>query len=93
MRDAGAHLPGPNDADLTDRPGWLNAGPALFHQPLRLRHEKVSSVSCGPAKSAPRFLKFCIEFRQCLKKIGDKSVVRDLKDRRLAILVDGDDHF
>src|SRR5215831_9652035 len=33
------------------------------------------------------------ELRQCLEQIGNEAVVRDLKDRRLFVLIDGDDHL
>src|SRR5262245_50558201 len=33
------------------------------------------------------------ELRQRLEQIGNEAVVRDLKDRRLLVLVDGDDHL
>src|ERR1700694_6308624 len=36
---------------------------------------------------------FLGELRQCLEQIGDQPVIRDLKDRSLFLLVDGDDYF
>src|SRR5215472_534032 len=33
------------------------------------------------------------KLRQRLEQIGNEAVIRDLKDRRLLVLVDGDDHL
>ncbi|EGE60965.1 hypothetical protein RHECNPAF_13300157 [Rhizobium etli CNPAF512] len=40
-----------------------------------------------------RYLKRTLEFRQGVEQIGDEAVVGDLEDRRLLVLVDGDDHL
>src|SRR6266576_3714891 len=44
-------------------------------------------------RSRAPLAEFLGEFRQRLEQIGDQAVIRDLKDRSLFILVDGDDHL
>src|SRR5579859_5580380 len=39
------------------------------------------------------FTQFGGEFRQGLEQIGHQAVIGDLEDRRLFVLVDGDDHL
>src|SRR5204863_4319294 len=38
-------------------------------------------------------LQLCLQLRQYLEQVRHQSVVGDLEDRRLAVLVDGDDHL
>src|SRR5215204_1282456 len=43
--------------------------------------------------SAALLAQFGRELRQNLEKIADQPVISDLEDRRLLVLVDGDDHL
>ena len=59
---------------------------------LRLSAD-LRTISCKSAStcSAPELAEFVGELRQRLEEIGDQAVIGDLEDRRLLVLVDGDD--
>src|SRR6185295_19809340 len=50
-------------------------------------------ASSPPAGLLAGLLQLCFQFRQHLKQVCHQSVVGDLENRRLAVLVDGDDHL
>src|SRR5215472_18587591 len=65
---------------------------------FRLFYADPDSDSTGPRSHVPpwstaELAEFRRQFRQRLVKIGNESIVGDLKDRRLFVLVDGHDHL
>ena len=102
--DAVAHLAGADHADLADgmRPVLRPRG--TRHWPLPNFAHVVLFYGNPPRCSTPRVAEYCPistahfaefgrQFRQRLIEIGNKAVICDLEDRRLFILVDGDDHL
>src|SRR5947209_4055870 len=66
---------------------------ALLPSPnLRDRaHHKQYCTAVKAAGSTAGLLKFLVEFRQHFEKVADNPVIGNLEDRRLLVLVDGDD--
>src|SRR5215468_1252145 len=65
---------------------------------FRLFYADPERDSTGPRSHMPRWstaelAEFRRQFRQRLVKIGNESIVGDLEDRRLFVLVDGHDDF
>src|SRR5580658_408261 len=62
---------------------------------VSLRSEVVASlrISAGAKSRGLALGKLRIELWHDLEQVADDAVVGDLEDRRLFILVDGDDHF
>src|SRR5262245_38617659 len=65
---------------------------------FRLFYADPDRDSTGPRSHMPRWstaelAEFRRQFRQRLVKIGNESIVGDLEDRRLFVLVDGHDDF
>src|SRR5262249_8417723 len=65
---------------------------------FRLFYADPDRDSTGPRSHMPRWstaelAEFRRQFRQRLVKIGNESIVGDLEDRRLFVLVDGPDAF
>ena len=78
--DAGAHLPGADDADL------LDIEVHLARSRTAARPRSADAICRVLANSAASSGSAVIE-------IGHQTVVGDLEDRRLLVLVDGDDHL
>src|SRR5690606_20877614 len=53
----------------------------------------IGSRSAAPPHSVPCLLQLGVQLGQRLEQICDQAIVGDLEDRRLAILVDRDDHL
>src|SRR5690348_3238191 len=64
------------------------AGRMFYCEPCRL----ASATPCDLwPRLPPELAEFRRQFRQRLEQIGDQPVVGDLKNRRLLVLVDGND--
>ena len=96
MRDAVAHLPGADDADRPDRLSRHTSDPSLGSlapceaNRAALRWWPSSSAVCVAGLFA-ELGQLGLELRQHLEQVADQAVIGDLEDRRLLVLVDGDD--
>ena len=93
MGDAASHLPRADNADLMDGVAVGIAPRRGVRAERRARNYVVHGHSSTSTLRVPRLLELGIEFRQDGKKIAYEAVVGDLEDRRVGILVNGDDHL
>src|SRR5687768_6891209 len=60
-------------------------------RPKRKRADGESPERSPSANRCRAFLQFLLQLRQDLEQVADETVIGDLEDRRLGVLVDGDD--